>query len=253
MGIYGLLNRTGAWTVCRVTGALPAAFLNRCAGEGMELLEVCPEGDYALTLRLRSGDLRRAEALALRSGCSLSVLTGGGAPRLGRLLLRRRAAALGIALVLAALLWSRLYIWEITVSGNETVSTGAILDALRECGVDLGAFWPGFTSDSLRNLLLAEVPELSWATVNIHGSRAEVIVRERTDKPEIWREGDWGDGVAARAGFVRSVSVLNGTPLVRPGSAVMPGEVLISGDAESAWGGTRRTHASGTVRRPGTS
>ena len=233
MKSYDLLNAAAGWTECRVSGAMPAAFLNQCAGRGVSLLSAETDGDpYTLRIRLRSRDLRRAERAARKSQCTLETLASGGAPRLGAKLLRRALAAAGLLLVFLLLAWSKLYIWEIDVTGNETVSTGRILDGLRECGVDAGSFWPGITSDNLRSELLMELPELAWATVNIHGSRAEVIVRERVPKPEIWYANTPVDVVAAKTGFVTEVRALNGTALVRPGSAVTAGETLISSAAD---------------------
>ena len=247
MKLYDLFNRAAGWTLCRVSGALPAAFLNGCAAASVELLSAVPEGDFSLLVRLRSRDLRRAESAAKSAQCTLSVLSAGGAPRLGRTLLRRSLAVMGLLAVVLTLVWSRLFIWEIEVCGNEAVPTARILDALRECGVTSGTFWPGITSDSLRSELLIELPELSWATVNIYGSRAEVLVRERVPKPELWDAHAPIDVVAAKPGFVTEVQARSGSALARPGSAVLPGEILISSTANSVYSGARQVHASGRI------
>ncbi|MBR1658686.1 MAG: sporulation protein YqfD, partial [Oscillospiraceae bacterium] len=247
MRVYELFNRTAGWTLCAVTGAEPAAFLNECTNRGIELLSALPAGQFRLLARLRSRDLARAKAAAGRVQCAVEVLSSGGAPRLGRLLLRRTLAAAGLLAAFFLLVWSRFYIWDIEVTGNETVPTARILDALRECGVTSGTFWPAITSDNLRSELLVELPELSWATVNIYGSRAEVLVRERVPKPELWDRDAPVDLVAEKAGFITAVDALSGTAAVRPGSAVLPGEVLISSAADSAWSGPRRVHAAGRV------
>ncbi len=248
MGVYDGLNRLAGWVDCRVTGAEPAAFLNGCAGERVPVLGAAAEGEYALRVRLRARDSRRAARLARRTQCTLEILSGGGTPALLRFLRRRGLAAAGLGLILLLLAWSRLFIWEIGVTGNERVDTGRILDALRECGISCGSFWPGITSDNLRSRLLTELPELAWATVNVYGSRAEVIVRERVPKPDIWYEKDPVDVVAAKTGFVTEVRTLCGTARVGPGSAVTEGETLISCHADSLWGGPRLVHATGTVR-----
>ncbi|MBR1497193.1 MAG: sporulation protein YqfD [Oscillospiraceae bacterium] len=248
MKLYDLLNRTAGWTLCRVSGAMPGAFLNGCAAGGIEPLSVASEGDFSLLVRLRGRDLPRAGQTARQSQCTLTVLAEGGAPRLGRQVLKRLALAAGLAAVLALLVWSRFHIWEIEVRGNENVPTARILDALRECGVSPGYFWPGLTSDNLRSELLIELPELSWATVNIYGSRAEVLVRERVPKPELWDAEAPIDLVAAKAGYIEAVTALNGAPAAAPGKAVLPGEVLISSRVSSAFAGERRVHAAGSVR-----
>lgn len=246
-GPWGLLERAEGCAECSLSGVLPAAFFNRCAAAGIPLwnVEPCGETEMRLTLPLRA--LERARRIALRSQCELTALRKSGASVLGKRLLRRAAAVVGLLAAFGLLCWSKLFIWEIGVTGNETVPTGAILSALSDCGVGIGTFWPDLVSDNLRSELLVKLPRLAWATVNIHGSRAEVIVRERVPKPELLDADEAVDLVADRIGFVTEVRELNGTALVRPGSAVLPGEVLISGSADSAFAGSRATHAVGTV------
>lgn len=247
MRAYDYLNRISGWSDCRVSGTLPAAFLNRCASRGVALLAAVPEGDNAYRVRLRTRDLKKAGRCAQEAQCTLQPLSSGGAPSLAVKIRRRALVSAGLLFAFFLLAWSKLYIWEISVTGNETVSAGKILDALRECGVGLGTFWPEMTSDNIRSKLLTKLPELAWATVNIYGSRAEVIVRERVPKPEIWDERAPADIVAAKSGFVTEVRALNGTALVTAGSAVLAGEPLISSRMDSAFSGERYVHAAGTV------
>ena len=95
---------------------------------------------------------------------------------------------------------SGLYIWDIDIVGNETVSDSEILDALSECGVYIGANWTGFNSDMIRSRALELMPQLSFITVNVHGSRATVIVRERIEPPALESGTGTRDMVARRSG-----------------------------------------------------
>lgn len=245
---YALLDGAAGRAECRVTGAEPTLFLNRCAAAGLRLDAAEPEDDLCLRVVLPLRELDRARRLALRSQCELTPLRISGAGVLLRRLLRRWVPVSCLLALLLLLAWSRLFIWEIEVTGNETVPTGAILGALSDCGVGIGAYWPDLVSDNLRSRLLIRLPRLAWATVNIHGSRAEVIVRERVPKPELFDADAPVDLVAERVGFVTEVRALSGTAMVRPGSAVLPGEVLIAGQADSAFSGSRATHAVGSVQ-----
>lgn len=247
MGPYRLLARAEGTAECAVVGALPALFLNRCAAEGISLTDVhsADETEVRFTLPLKL--LARARAAAARSQCTLTVLRARGGSALRKRLARRALPAVCLLLGFCLLAWSKLFIWEIEVTGNETVSAGRIRSALSDCGVGLGTFWPNLTSDNLRSELLTRLPELAWATVNIYGSRAEVVVRERIPKPELFDSDEPVDLTAERLGFVTEVRALAGTALVKPGDAVMPGDVLISGTADSAFSGQREVHAVGTV------
>ena len=247
-GPYELLSRAEGMAACTVTGALPAAFLSRCAAEGVALRAVEAVDETALRCTVALKDLERAQAIALRSQCELTVLRTRGGRAAGRRLARRWVPAVCLLACFCLLAWSKLFIWEIDVTGNETVSAGRVRSALSDCGVGLGTFWPGLTSDNLRSELLTRLPELAWATVNIYGSRAEVIVRERIPKPDLFDSDAPVDLVAERLGFITEVRALAGTAQVKPGDAVMPGDVLISGSADSAFSGQRPVHAVGEVR-----
>ena len=247
-GPYGFLAGAEGSALCRLSGAEPAGFLNRCAAAGIRLNAVEPESATALRLTMPLRALPRAQRLAVRCQCELTPLRRRGASILLKRIWRRRAAVFCLLAAFLLLAWSKLFIWEIEVTGNRSVSTGAIRGALSDCGVGIGSFWPDIISDNLRSELLVRLPELAWATVNIHGSRAEVIVRERVAKPELFDENEPVDIVAERTGFVTEVRALCGTAMVRPGSAVLPGEVLIAGRADSAFSGERTLHAVGSVQ-----
>ena len=228
-------------------GTQPEALLNACALEGLSFSELEIEDAYTLRLTLPEADQARFEALAPRCRCELRLLgqTGGSADR--RLLRRRLPLLLAAIAVLAALLLSSLFIWEIELVGGEGLSRGELLRALEESGVAPGVFWPGLDGDAVRAKMLARVPELAWMSVNVRGSKARVLLLPRGDKPEIYREEDAADIVASRSGVVVRVSALNGKPLVRAGQAVLHGETLVSGTLDSITNAPRRVRARAEV------
>lgn len=247
IGLYGWMNRAEGQAECELRGSLPAAFFNRCAAEGIPILSAAAQDDYTVVVTLRLRDLPRAQTAADRSQCELRLLHRRGGSELRRRLLRRAVPILCLLCFFALLAWSKLYIWELEVCGNETVSSAKILNALSDCGIRPGSFWPGFTSDNLRSELLMKLPELGWATVNIYGSRAEVLVRERIPKPELFDAAAPIDLVAEHPGIITDLLALNGTAKVKPGDAVLPGDVLIAGTADSAFSGSRTLHAVGSA------
>ena len=226
--IYSLFNRAGGTAAITFHGAFPESVLNRCAEQGIEILGVEALDGFTLRLTVPDRHLTALHRLAERCQCTV-VDTQRAGPGYALYRHRRRtAAAAMLSLVLLILVWSKAFLWEIEVSGNETVPTGEILGALAECGVGVGSFWPAFTSDSIRDEALVRLPSLAWLTVNVYGSRAEVIVRERVAKPEMISDGEAVDIVAAKGGFVTEVLALSGSAEVRRGQAVSTGDTLIS-------------------------
>ena len=226
------------WAEISVTGAQPELFLNICAARGIELTDCRPVSPTELRCTVARRRLAAAGRCAERAQCELKVRRRRGASYvLGRV--RRRYFLLGgLMCVLLLLGASSMYVWDIDVVGNESVSTSEILNALEQCGVGIGSNWTGFNADMIRSRALELVPELSFLTVNVHGSRATVIVRERIEAPELDEDEGSGDVTARRSGVVVSVNAFRGEALVSPGSAVLAGDTLISGSVPGVeiWG-----------------
>lgn len=246
--MYGFLNRAGGFVRLRVLGADKEKFLNLCAREGAEPSAVKYIDSVTVELTVPANQRLKAERIAQRSRCSCQVLRFVGGTNAGRILRRRGAAVVSLLAVIALTFASTAFIWEIEISGNETVSDAEILAALRHSGVAVGECWLNLTSDNVRSEVVYRLPSLAWITVNIYGSRAEVIVRERVEKPEMYNDDTPCDIIAEKNGFVTGVMALVGNAEVREGSAVLAGERLISGAVTSPFGETRKLHAFGSVR-----
>ena len=228
-------------------GAFPEGLLNAAACEGIELWDVERGDADSLRFSLYEGRLARLESLAERSGCELSVLAEKGGRKALRTLRRRLWLLIGLAAVFAGLTLSSLFIWRIELYGTERLSRAQVLRALEDCGVGVGSFWPGLDVERVRSEMLLRLPELGWMAVNVSGSRAVVLIRERREKPEIYREQVPRDLVASKSGIVRRVSVLAGIGEVRPGQAVTAGETLIRGQRPGLGGAGEELCARGDV------
>ena len=231
----------------KVTGANPARFLNLCAEGGIVFWDAVPLDAFTTELSVPYNALTRLEAVAGRSMCALELISKRGVPVLLTRVRRRYTLLAGLVTVLFALLCSSLFIWELEVTGNEKLSAPEILNALEDCGVGIGSYWPGFSIDLVRTEMQLRIPELAFLSVNVFGSRAEVVVRERISKPEIAAEGVPRDLYASETGIVSSLSVLRGTPLVKPGDTVVAGDMIVSREVKDRSGGVREVHAMAEV------
>jgi len=243
MGMFK--NNPAGHVRAELRGTMAERFLNACAAAGLELISVSRRDKLTLEFIIQTSGLREAESIAQKSGCEIRVVSDGCRWKTH---LRRRLFPAICAVVLVGLLfWARFHIWEIEISGNSSVRDGEILSALSSCGIESGAFWPDFSPDNIRSEMLERIPELSWFTVNVRGSKAEVLVVERREKPEMVFEGEPVSIVAGKTGFIRQVSALEGQSLVRRGDLAKKGDVLISGLVESSFGRPKLTRAQGSV------
>lgn len=231
-----------------VSGAAPQRLLNAMSEADMPFWDAVPQDAFTIRLGLYSRDLRDAKALATRCQCELKLLRESGAPVVKRRLRRRVALLVTAVSCFALLAASSLFAWDIRVEGNEQVSTGEILRALAGCGVEPGAFWPGWSSDEIRNSVILDIPELAWLGVSVDSSRAVIRVRERTEAPELVNSEGMGSVTARTTGIIDSMRVYQGAPLVAVGDAVVVGETLVSGEMPSEVGDTRYVRASAEIR-----
>lgn len=117
----------------------------------------------------------------------------------------------------------------IQVEGNKNVSVHNILAAAERCGIKPGSARSAVRSEKMKNALLEELPELSWAGINTKGCVATISVRERSENVEMEEKTVVGNIVAACDGYILSGSVSRGSALFRTGETVTKGQVLISG------------------------
>ncbi len=209
-----------------IMGAFPESFLNAAAAAGIELWELAGTGENRVAFTCYESALQKLQTIAERCGCEMTLEQRRGGSRIRGFLKRRVLLPGGMALAALLLMLSSLFVWSVEVRGAERIGSGEILRALEDAGLGVGSFWPGLSTELLRSEAMQKLPELGWMSVNICGSRAVVLVREREDRPSLESESASSNLAAARSGLVRRVSILSGQALVQEGEVVTEGQSL---------------------------
>lgn len=236
------------FAVMELRGVAPERLLTALALRSIGFWDADKTDEYALRFAVPLHEAEFVEKLAESQGLECETLSRRGLPRLWRRVKKRRALLIVLALCAALLAVSRLFIWSIEVQPCEGVTESEIRAALSECGVDVGCRWTGLSQDLLRNALLRRVPELRWATVNVRGSCAEVILRPKREKPEPVNETETADITASQSGYVTELLPMRGTARAAAGDTVLKGETLIEGLATGRYETHGAVRAIGQVR-----
>ena len=241
------VNYLRGQAVVEITSSAPERVVNLCAAHGIPFWDVDWRTERCFRVTTTLPGLRRLRQVTADTDADIRLLRKTGAPELWRRC-RRRYVLLAAALVLPLLLaLGSAFIWDFAVSGNDTVPTEEILQALERCGVRVGTRGVGLDQDDLRNRVLPLLPDVVYLAVNVRGCTAHVQVVERTRPPHLYRDSDVQNIVAVRDGLVTEVTALDGAAAVSPGDTVTAGQLLISGAADSPRG-VRLMRATGTVR-----
>ncbi len=220
--------------------------LNLCMYYCIPYTDFCSvEGGVELTFRLHL--LKRLKKEVEARGIKIRVVRKRGLPAfLGRYRYRL-GMFLGMLIAAVLIFLSESFIWDINVSGNETITTAEIRELLEKEGFFVGCFIPHANTDRIENRILMESDRISWMSINVVGTVANVQIREvesAEDEEDLTRPANL---VAAKSGLIEEVRILRGNVVISQGRYVEKGDLLVSGLYDSLQVGIRYTRAQGQV------
>ncbi|MEG0596590.1 MAG: sporulation protein YqfD [Oscillospiraceae bacterium] len=227
-----LLDFLRGSVLVELEGPFPERFLNLCATGDVNFWSVQWQNTNVLRVKLNLPDAKRAPALAEKSGCSCRRVREGGLPSFLRQFRKRPALLAGLALSLTAFVALSQVVLTVEVTGNEKVPTAVILSELRRQGLRIGTFGPTLEERQVAQQTQMNLPQLSFLTLNRHGTRVVAVVRERAEKPPLLAETVPADIIAAAPGIITHMEVTRGQRKFAEGDTVAAGEVLISGTVD---------------------
>ena len=231
----------------RVACRYPERIVNICAANGVEFrdYERCEDDSALMTVYI--GGYRTLREISKKSGFfTVKQEKRVGVPFFLWKIRKRYTLIGGLMVCIGLLFLSSLFVWQVDVSGNETISDSEIMASLSELGVKVGAFRLSINQEYVSNEMLLRIPELSWLTVNIYGSRAQVIVREEVATPEL-RNDTPVLVFAEKSGIIEKMTVLSGAPTVMVGQTVLKGETLVDSVVGSLTSGNRLVRAEAEI------
>jgi len=212
-----------------LTSADTVGFLCAIRKMGIPIEHITSESDLVIRFSVLHRDWERMSRLAEKRGDELVQIGKTGLLWNTNSWGRRWLLVIGSAIILGLSTLLPRYVLIVSVEGNYAVPEQMILEVASECGISFGSARREIRNEEIKNRMLARVPQLQWVGVNTYGCCAVITVRER--QTEIVTPDPHGISnlVAARDGYVVSVTAERGIPLCRIGQAVTRGQVLISG------------------------
>ena len=245
--MQGIVNFFAGKVRLQVECAYPERFMNLCAQNGIGFWDLLRIDEVTIEVTMTTRAYRKLRPLMGNLQAEIRRVKRAGAPILLWRVRKRYALIAGLILTLTATWVMSLYIWDIRVEGNDTVQQMVILRALEDVGIGIGAFGPGIDPERIRNEVLLQLPDVAWITVNVNGSRATVIVRERVHPPNRVPEGEPTAVYATQSGVIDQMVIWGGIPLVEVGDTVEMGQDLVTGRFESLARGTHFVRAEARI------
>jgi similar to stage IV sporulation protein len=203
--------------------------------------------ENALFFSVSLAGTKKLQLACTRAGISVCILRERGLPAILKRYKKRLGLVVGTILAALIIALSGTVIWDIRVEGNLRLEDAEVKEALRECGLTVGKVRRRLDTDSIQNRVMINSDDISWISINIIGTVAEVQIRETEivpSPPEIY---DAANVVAAKDGYIERFEDTRGNVIAEVGDLVREGELLVSGLYDLKTGGIRYTSARGRV------
>lgn len=231
----------------RAYGGFADRFINLCTKDEIPLWNIRNINGNITASTTIEGYLNIRSA-ARKSGMRLRVTEKKGLIFFLKRNKLRTGLFLGFALSVLIISVLSQFVWSVSLVGNITLDDDYILDTFEKYGVCVGSRISAVDTELAAQNAMSDIEKLSWASVNLKGSVMVIEVREKTDAPEIYDDKTPTNLVAGEDGVILSIDVLYGKEEVKPGSAVLKGDLLISGLVSHPDGSESLIHADGYVK-----
>ena len=233
------------YRIIRIAQSDSAAFVNMCGEYGLQYRDLVFTEEYIEVKATLYWSAKIVDGARYKGIETVSVKEYG-IPAIFKRYKKRYGLFVGAVLGIIFAVYSSFLVWDVRIEGNSRLSDGEVLEILKTCGFGEGVFHRGYDTDVLENRVMIYSPDISWITVNIIGTVAEVEIRETA--PEIQAENMTAANlVAERGGVIEYFEDTRGNAMVEVGEAVSEGQLLVGGIYGSEEEGFRYTVARGKV------
>lgn len=212
----------------KLISSTPERFLNICNANHIRMWDLIYVEEYYY-FKIEPSEYYRLKGILRKTGSKTAICEKKGLPFILFRYRKHNCFVAGILLAVFMLYIISLFVWDISVEGNQMITDEVVLDALYESGIHHGMLLKKISCDSLEKMLRNTFDDLTWVSVEINGTRLVIHVKENDEDYILQKDTENCNLVASKTGTVQSIVTRSGTPLVTVGSEVTEGDVLVSG------------------------
>lgn len=226
--IFSLFHLIFGCVYFTADGGFAERFINICTALGIQLWGIRRKS-HGLTACTTIDGYRKIKKAARSSGMRVRIRKKVGLPFVIRKYESHTGLFVGFFAVLLILSIMSDRIWVVNINGNTTVDSEKIAEVFSDAGLRIGVKKNKFDASDINSDAVLSIGELSWASINIDGSVAEIEVREAMHRPSLEKYYGTSNLVASKDGQVEIIEPYKGSAAVKSGQTVMQGSLLVSG------------------------
>ena len=244
--MINLLRLLQGYVVFEAEGGFVERFLNLCKLNSILLWNIKNDGVKVVAFT-SAEDFKRLNLPAQRSGMDIKTVKQKGLPFFANRHKWRFGVALGLFLAVIVTLYMSTLVWQVEIVAKDGVKINGFTEAVAELGVKTGARKSEIDILEVQEQLLNSFPELSWVSLNIFGTKAQIEYNYAKPQKQITDTKMLTNVVAGKSGEIVLVDGYAGENKVQKGSFVAEGSLLISGILKNADNTESFVHARGKV------
>ncbi|MDD3303970.1 MAG: sporulation protein YqfD [Clostridia bacterium] len=241
-------NMMGIVTV-QIEGFFTERFINLCRINNVKIWDIRNVVKGIVRFKINIYEFKKLKKIAKKTKCKVTIKDKKGIYFFLFKYRKRKLIFILISLVIFFSILFSTYIWNIEVEGNEYIDTDKIITKLKESGMYIGKNKIGLDKKEVVNALRTKVDDISWAGIDIDGTKAIIKIVEKTklDGKNV-QNSSIGNVVAQKSGIITKIVPENGTAKFKIGSYIEAGTIGIEGTIYSKYIDPIKVSAKGILR-----
>lgn len=247
MFVQPILNYFTGYVKIKVEGLFLERFINICVSKKILLMDIKREKSTIMYANVGIADYKKLKQVARKTKSKIKIQRKKGLPFTIKKYRKRKIFGILFVVIIALLIVSSNYIWNIEISGNVKITNQEILQSLEESGLKVGLSKNDIDTNAVISKIRLDREDIAWIGITVKGTNAIVKIKEAAKAPEVIDENKFCNIVANKTGMITKINVQNGTANVKEGDIVEEGDILVNGYLEGKYTGTRYVHGAATV------
>ena len=247
MFVQPILNYFTGYVKIKVEGLFLERFINICVSKKILLMDIKREKSTIMYANVGIADYKKLKQVARKTKSKIKIQRKKGLQFTIKKYRKRKIFGILFVVILALLIVSSNYIWNIEISGNVKITNQEILQSLEGSGLKVGLSKNDIDINAVISKIRLDREDIAWIGITVKGTNAIVKIKEAAKAPEVIDENKFCNIVANKTGMITKINVQNGTANVKVGDIVEEGDILVNGYLEGKYTGTRYVHGAATV------
>lgn len=242
-----LLSYITGYVNIKVESYFVERFINICVNKKILLWNLKREKSTILYANISIKEYKLLRDIARITKSKIKINNKKGIPFILHRYRKRKIFLFLLILIFLGLVTISNFIWNIEITGNETISKEELMQSLYDEGIKIGTAKSRIDIYKIINKIRLERNDIAWIGITIKGTNAIVEIKEAEKAPKVIDANDYCNIESNKTAMITKISVQNGTALVKVGDIVKEGTLLVGGYIEGKYTGLRYVHSTAQI------